>query len=141
MIELNETVFIQLINFFIMIFFLNHFLFKPIMKVVEKRNNTIRSLNSDNAKFRENADAAMREYDSKMLELKKEAADILMTARRRADHEQEEIISSARDKFKRQMETAKEEIKRYSDNALEELRADVKGISRDIAEKILGRGI
>lgn len=141
MIELNGTVFIQLINFFIMVIFLNHFLFKPIMEVVEKRNNAIKSLNSDNAKFSENADRAMREYDSKMLGLKKETADILLVARRSADREQEEIIGDARDKFRRRMETAKEEIKRHSDSALEELRADAKGISSDIAKKILGRGI
>lgn len=124
-----------------MIFFLNRFLFRPIMEVVEKRNSTIRSLNSDNAKFRENADMAMQKYDSKMLELKHEEAGILLAAHRRADHEQEEIVSGARDKFKQKMEAAREEIKRRSDTALEELRADVKGISRDIAEKILGRGI
>ncbi len=141
MIELNGTILIQLVNFFIMIFFLNHFLFKPILKVVEKRNNTMRSLNSDDAKFRKNADRAMREYDSKMLELKKETANILLSARRRADKEQDEMINGAREKFKQEMETAKEEIKRHSDRALEELRGDVKGISRDIAEKILGRGV
>lgn len=141
MIELNGTILIQLVNFFIMILFLNRFLFRPVMEVVEKRNGVLRSLNSDNAKFKENADRAMREYDSKMSDMKKETADILLAARRRANKEQEEIVSSARDKLRSQMETAREEIKRRSDIALEEIRSDVKGISRDIAEKIIGRGV
>ncbi|GMT42163.1 MAG: ATP synthase subunit b [bacterium] len=141
MIELNKTVLVQLVNFFVMIFFLNHFLFKPILKVVENRKKKLRSLASENMKFDDRADKAIREHDTKMAELKNEVSGIISAARKQANQEHEKIVNRSREEFTNQVETAKQEIEKKSAAVFETLKKETEKISRGIAGKIMGREI
>lgn len=141
MIEINETFFIQLVNFLIMVFFLNHFLFKPVLEMVERRNKKMRSLSSDAAKSENNAQKAIDEYDAKMGKMRKETSRILMEARQQAVAEQEKILSSARKGFKSQMEEAIAKIQSESKEASGVLQAEAESISRQMVARLLGRSM
>lgn len=139
MIEINVTFAYQLINLFIMIFFLNYFLFKPIMEVVERRNAKLKSFTTDTAKFRQKSENAVKGYDEKMTELKKTTAAILAAARQKTAAEHERIIRESRAKFTEQIKTARAGIKKESDKTALTLRKEADKISRDIASRLLGR--
>lgn len=139
MIEINVTFVYQLVNFFIMIFFLNYFLFKPVMEVAERRNNKLKSFTADTAKFRQKSENAIKGYDEKMTELKKTTAAILAAARQQTAAEHERIIRESRAKFTEQIKKAKAEIKKESDKTAIKLRKEADKISHDIASRLLGR--
>jgi len=139
MIEINETLIYQFINFLILIFFLNHFLFKPIMEVVERRNGKLRSFANDTAKFKQKADDAVREYDEKLSQMKKSSAAILLSARQQSAAEYEKIIKESRQNFAQQIDKAKEEIQKESAKTSAALKKEAQAISRSIASRLLGR--
>jgi F-type H+-transporting ATPase subunit b len=139
MIEINVTLIYQFINFFILIFFLNHFLFKPIMEVAERRNKKLRTFASDIAKFTQKADNVVTQYDEMTAEMKKMTAGILVTARQQSLAEHEKIIKESRNRFAQQMEKAKKEIKKESLKTSKVLQKEAEKISRDIATRLLGR--
>ena len=85
----------QIVNFGILIFLLNRFLYRPILKVIEARNKKI----EDSLKA---AEATLKEKE-KISELKKlaiaeaekEAAKIVEAAKSQADHSGKQIIATA----------------------------------------------
>jgi F-type H+-transporting ATPase subunit b len=92
------TFFAQLFNFVLLVWLLNRYLFKPILKVVEERSLKIRN---------EIEKAAMREEDAlkekKLLaeereEFEKERARLLSQAVAEAQREKERLITSAKEK-------------------------------------------
>jgi len=139
MIEINETLIYQFINFLVLMFFLNHFLFKPIMEVVERRNNKLRSFANDTAKFTQKSEEAVKGYDEKLSQLKKSSAAILLSARQQSAAEHEKIIKESRRKYALQIEKAKEEIEKTSARTSAALKKEAEAISREIASRLLGR--
>jgi len=85
----------QIVNFGILIFLLNRFLYRPILKVIEARNKKI----EDSLKA---AEATLKEKE-KISELKKlaiaeaekEAVKIVEAAKSQADHSGKQIIATA----------------------------------------------
>ncbi len=141
MIEINGTFFIQLANFLLMIFFLNHFLFKPVLAMVERRNEKMSSLESDAARYKDKGEHVMKDYEDKLYEMRKEASGMLAAARKGGLAEQEKIVGQARREFTLQIENAKNEIGRESKKASESLKKEVEEISSDIAKTLLGREV
>ncbi|MFQ5431971.1 MAG: ATP synthase F0 subunit B [Nitrospinota bacterium] len=139
MIEINETLIYQFINFLALIIFLNHFLFKPVMEVVERRNNKLRSFANDSAKFAQKSEEAIKAYEEKLSQMKKSSAAILLAARQQSAVEHEKIIKESRQKYTRQIEKAREEIEKESAQTSAALKKEAETISREIASRLLGR--
>lgn len=139
MIEINATLLYQFINFLLLIFFLNHFLFKPVMEVVERRNKKLRTFSKDTAKFKLKAEDAVKGYDEKLAQMKKSSAAILLAARQQSAAEHEKIIKESRQKFSQQMDTAKKEIEKESAKTSAALKKEAEAISLSIASTLLGR--
>ncbi len=141
MIDINGTFFIQLVNFLIMVFFLNYFLFKPVLAMVERRNEKMRSLKSDAARNKDKGEKVMGKYENKLTEMRKETSGMLAAARKDGLAEQGKIVGQARKEFTRQIEDAKSEIGRESKKASESLKKHIEEISADIAKTLLGREV
>lgn len=139
MIEINATLLYQFINFMILMFFLNYFLFKPVLEVVERRNKKLRTFANDTAKFTKKADEAVKEYDEKLSQMKKSSAAILLASRQQSAAEHDKIIKESRQKFTQQIDQAKEEIAKESAKTAAALKKEAAAISRDIASRLLGR--
>src|SRR3972149_10054808 len=97
MIEFNSSFFLQLINFLVLILILHLFLFKPILKNLNKRNDLIRSLKEDTESLNKKADRLVEEYNISIANTKKESMDIINKAKAEAVTEQNRIISDAKE--------------------------------------------
>ncbi len=139
MIDLDFSFFIQWINFLILLVFLNHFLFKPVLEVVERRNKRLSSLNADVSRFSEKSESAIQQYEKLHGEMKKESSSILQSARQESIAEQENILQKARGEFTEKVESARKEIAGEVQEANKNLGKEAGKISMEIAAKLLGR--
>lgn len=85
----------QIVNFGILIFLLNRFLYRPILKIVEQRNKKIEdSLKAAEATFKEKE--KINELKKlAVLEAEKEAVKIVEAAKHQADLSGKQILSEA----------------------------------------------
>lgn len=86
----------QIINFGILIFVLNKFLYGPIVKIIDQRNKKIQ----DGIKAAEKSleeKASLDEFKKKIqLKAEKEAIEILSKARQQADQQSKEMLSESK---------------------------------------------
>lgn len=139
MIELNESFLIQLINFFAMILFLNYFLFKPVMEIVERRNKALKGFHTDAAKAVNDAAKSMKELDERAAEAKRATSALLIAARQSAAAEQEKILKDARQRYAETVDAALVKIKADIKGAEANLKGEAEKLSRDMATRLLGR--
>lgn len=139
MIDLNESFLIQLVNFFAMILFLNYFLFKPVMEIVDRRNKALKGLSTDAAKAVNDAAKSMKEYDERVAEAKRATTAILITSRQAAAAEQEVILKDARQRYAETVDAALVKIKADIKGAEASLKGETEKLSRDMATRLLGR--
>jgi F-type H+-transporting ATPase subunit b len=139
MININATLFLQIIHFLILLFILNRILIRPIMKVVEKRRVHI----DDEEKLLNNLEEETRELMDK-------CASIERDARKKALEESSLLKKEANDTVEEFYEAAKNEISGIIDQAdkeidikIDEARKTLEDFATDLAgeltEKVIGR--
>jgi F-type H+-transporting ATPase subunit b len=127
----------QILNFAILLFLLQKFAYKPIVKVLEDRKRTIDE-SMKNAKDIENAKADMATTSQNVMheareqaqtvikESKQQANDIIHTAEAQASEQAKRTIEQAQEKITQEMQLAKVSLKQ-----------DILGQVADSTEKII----
>lgn len=141
MIQLNFTLFIQLINFLALLFILNAILYKPILAKMREREAQIR-------KDREKA----LELEGNVRLQENQHQEALTKARQTAAQEKAELIADAKKKESAVLEKARAEASRIVDDmkaaiqaeateVRKTLKAQMTPLAESITAKILGRAV
>ena len=120
----------QIINFGILVFLLNRFLYRPIIKIIELRNKKIADsikAAEDTLKEKSTIEALKRLAEA---EAEKKAVEIVERAQKRAGVEAKEIVASAR-------EAADLEVGKKMAAATGELEAQEKAIAGRLSDLVV----
>lgn len=136
-----STLIFALINFFILLFCLKKFLYKPLFNMLDERAATIAKNVDDAEQARDEANALKAEYEASLKEAQTKAQEIIQNANKLGEETRAEIVAKAREEAARASEKAREEINREKEQALKDLRAEVADLAVDAASKIIGRNV
>lgn len=120
-----STLIFALINFFILLFCLKKFLYKPLFNMLDERAATIAKNVDDAEQARDEANALKAEYEASLKEAQTKAQEIIQNANKLGEETRAEIVAKAREEAARASEKAREEINREKEQALKDLRAEV----------------
>ena len=127
----------MVISFSLILFILKKFAWKPILKALKDRENTIDTALKSADKAKEEMEQLKADNAKIIKEAKSERDNLLKDARQIKD----EIISEAKQKAnseaKKIIKDAKEKIESEKEAALDEIKKQIAGFSIEIAEKIL----
>lgn len=139
MINVNATLFIQIINFLILMFIMNRILLRPVRIMIEKRSKKI----EDEKMQLENLQQETRELMEKCVSVEKEARknalDQNSILRKEADEKAEEIFNSAKEEINGIREESNREIQNNIEDASRSLKEFALDLSDELTEKIIGR--
>lgn len=141
MIELNLAFFAQLLNFIVLIFVLNTFLYKPIRKVLSDRRQVIDSAREKAVSVDLEVQEKMALYEARLREVKAEAANMRATALKQAQAEESTLLEAARQEAMARLGTIRSRIAAESSEAKKMLAVQADALSGEICEKILGRSL
>lgn len=141
MINPDITLFIQMINFLILLFVLNLILFRPIRKIMKERNGIVETFNSDIASLTDEAQASMEEFEEKVLEARKEGMGKVQSMKDEGERAEVELIAATTQEVQAKIEEARKKVASDIQDARTELQKQVQTFSVAVSEKILGRSI
>jgi F-type H+-transporting ATPase subunit b len=140
-IELNAALFVQLINFGILVVILNTFLYKPIRKALAERRLVIESARSRADFVSQEVHEKMALYEARLRDAKAEAGVHKAEALKQAQIEEATLLEKARSEAAATLESIRDDVARESKDARELLKKYAQGLSDDICVKILGRSL
>lgn len=120
---------------------LRHFLFKPVSKFLNDRREKIQNDLTEAKSEREEAADLKRQYEMKIEAAKKEAQEILESARVRGEEMKEEIIAKAKKEAENIMERTNKEIERQRQKAIDDLKTEVVTIAMMAASKVIDKNL
>ena len=115
-----STLIFALINFFILLFCLKKFLYKPLFNMLDERAATIAKNVDDAEQARDEANALKAEYEASLKEAQTKAQEIIQNANKLGEETRAEIVAKAREEAARASEKAREEINREKEQALKD---------------------
>lgn len=132
---------ISLANLTILFLLFKKFLFKPVKKVMEKREAEINSHYDVAQKAEQSALDNEKAWNEKIGTAQDEANSILKTATDNARFREEKIIENARDEAQSIINQAKQEAILERKKATDGIKHEIVEVSGALTEKLLGREI
>lgn len=117
------------------------FLFKPVMKMIEDRQQEIDDLYTQAGQAKENASAMEQEYKQKLSQATQTGEQIVKEATARGQARQEEIIRQANETADAIRTKAEADVAREKKKALNEAKDELAGLAVDIAGKVVGHSL
>jgi F-type H+-transporting ATPase subunit b len=127
----------QVINFLLLLFLLNRFLFKPVLKLLDEREQRIRKGLEDAEAAAHDRELAKAEREAAMDEARKEAQAMIARATKIADDSRAEILAEAKEQSEKITIRARDEITAEKERAMAELRATVADLALEAAGKLV----
>ena len=134
------TFFWTVLNVLVLFFALKHFLIKPVMGVIQKREDMISQQFADAKETQTQADKMKQEYEEQLTTAQTQAADIIMQARERAEEEHAQTIAKTQAEADKMLEKAKTDIRQEQEQAKAELQSQIADIAMLAARKIIKTG-
>jgi len=141
LIDINGTLLIQFLNFFVLVAILAKFAYKPILKTLEDRRNKIASDLNNAQAARDAAEKMKADYQEQIKNAHAEAQVIIDKAVKQADKEAQTQLASVRAQITREKEVAQAEIINEREAAIREMRNEVVTLSMAVAEKLLKKNM
>ena len=141
MIDLNFTVIFQLAIVLILMVALSNILFKPFLGVLQGRRDWVEGAERKARELQQRMEELMEKYRETMATAQAQGADIREGIRKESLAKEMEILQKAMEQANRFLGDMKAKIQEENQTARASLRLHAQNLSREIAEKILGRTI
>lgn len=135
----DKTIFIQGINFLVMIFLLNVILIKPVREIIKKRKGLMADQLEKIEGFNDGAEKKVADYEAQLTAARKEANDIRNGMKDEGVAEETKLMSAAGDEASATIQAARADIKSQVKGAMDELTKDVEKYAEQATGKILGQ--
>jgi F-type H+-transporting ATPase subunit b len=137
MIELNITLFIQLVNFLILLALLNVIIYKPIRGIVKVRQSKMSDDLTEIEQFNDQARTKVEEYQAALDRARREAGEIRESKKKEAVTEEKDILAAAGEEGSKVLNAAREDIQAQSQEARKALSQQVKKYAKQVTDKVL----
>ena len=127
-----------IINLLIAYVVLKHFVFKPIIRLLNKRREAVLNELEDAANKTASAQALLADATKRIEDSKNEASTIMSDARVQAEKQARTIVNASHAEATTIVERASEDAKRMHNAMLDQMRDEVADLAIAIASKVVG---
>ena len=138
---LSDTTIQLAVSVFVLFTILSYFLFDPVRKVLNDRQERIKSEIFSAQEDKKNASALKEQYDAKLKNVEKEAEDILSDARQKALKNEARIIDEAKEEAAAIIRRAKEEAELEKKRTMDDVKKEIISIASLMAAKVVSASI
>ena len=135
------AILLHAINFLILLFLLQRFLYKPVMTMLDQRATTIRESVEAAERARQESARADQERLEALREARRQAEEIVTRAQQEADRIRSERLAQAQDEAQRIVTRAQEEATAERQQAMQELQGQVADLAVLAASRIISRSL
>ena len=141
LIDIDHTVWIQLLLFFIVAFIGSRLLFRPYLRMRDERAAGIEGARDEAVRLSTEADARLAHYEKEIAVARSRAQDERRTMRTDAAVKQREATDKARADAVQAFDEARLRVERETNLARQQLMPRAAQVAEEIAGKLLGRKV
>ncbi len=141
MINVNFTLIIQVINFIFLMWFLNKYLFKPVLKMLDERANKISGDFENAEKVNKEVDEGIEKLEKEYMQAKLESSNLKNSIKNEAVQIANSKLDKAKDEAGKYLEGFYKELEATRNKAKESIDKEVNSLAKSVASLLLGREI
>lgn len=141
MIEINITLLMQVIGFFVLLFVLNGLLYKPVLNILEQRKERIDGSKKEAERLVKDVQDKADVYEKKLHEARVKGHEERQRIKTEGIEKERLILDGARKEAQESIANAKTKLNAEIKSIAAGLKGESATISREIAEKVIGRKV
>jgi len=142
LVQLDPGLFIWSITTFMVLFFvLAKFAWKPLLKMLQDREDMIRTSLDDAEKAKVELERLNEESEAIMAKARSEAQTILADGKAAAEKVKEDTVAKAKEQANKIREDTEKQILVEKDKAIADIKQEVVNISLSVAEKLIHKNL
>lgn len=138
MLQLNLNLLITIFNLIVLYLLLKKFLIGPLNKIMEQRQELIKSGLKNAETAQQEAVQLKLQYEAALKGARSESEQMMENARMNSKREYERIVQDADEKAGRMLKEAQATIAMEREQTMQSLRSEIAGLAMTAAEKIVG---
>ncbi|MCL1467862.1 F0F1 ATP synthase subunit B' [Argonema galeatum] len=138
MFDFDATMPLMAVQFLLLAVLLNAIFYKPMTKVLDDRDNYIRTNEAQALERLSKAEMLAKQYEEQLANARRQSQNLIAIAQDDAKKIGATKIAEAQQEAQAQTEQAQREIDRQKQEAMQSLEEQVDSLSRQILEKLLG---
>jgi len=139
--DFDATLPLMALQFLVLTVVLNAIFYKPMSKMLDDRDEYIRTTKLSAQERLAKAEKLAKEYEQKLGETRKQSQAVIATAQADARKIASAKVAEAQKEAQVSREKASQEIEQQKQEAMRSLEKEVDALSRQILEKLLGKAL
>ena len=132
---------IQIVNTIILFWILKRILFKPVLNIIDARENAIKADIATGEQAKNEGLALKAEYEQKLSVAKNEGQEIIKQATIRAEQKSDDIVNTAKKDALDIKEKANKDIEQERQKVINEIKNDISNIALLAASKVIEKDL
>ena len=142
LVQLDPGLFVwTILTFLLLVFVLAKFAWKPLLKMLQDREDMVRSSLEDAEKAKSKLERLNEESEAIMAKARSEAQSILADGKAIADKVKDDIIAKSKEQANKIREDAGNQIQVEKDKAISEIKKEVVNLTLSVAEKLIQKNL
>jgi len=142
LVQLDPGLFVwTILTFLLLVFVLAKFAWKPLLKMLQDREDMIRSSLEDAEKAKSELERLNEESEAIMAKARSEAQSILADGKAAAEKVKDGIIAKSKEQANKIREDAGNQIQVEKDKAISEIKEEAVNLTLSVAEKLIQKNL
>lgn len=141
MINIDGSLFIQIVNFLLIMILLNYVVYRPIRGILKERRAKFEAFESSIGDLSARADGRVKEIETRLVEARRDGFSRKDEIKNLGVEEEKKIIEAASSQAEAEVQKIQDQIKGEITQARNQLKAEIDMFSKELAEKVLGRSL
>lgn len=127
--------------FYLVVFSLTVFVFRPVLKIVRERDARMTGDREEAKQLVKRAEDRIAEYEQRIYQAKSEAKDIKSQILNTAGQKEREILAAAREESSQAIAKARQKLQEEAKDLMPAMKQEAERIATVMASTVLGRGV
>lgn len=142
LVQLDPGLFVwTILTFLLLVFVLAKFAWKPLLKMLQDREDMVRSSLEDAEKAKSELERLNEESEAIMAKARSEAQSILADGKAAAEKVKDDIIAKSKEQANKIRDDAGNQIQVEKDKAISEIKKEVVNLTLSVAEKLIQKNL
>lgn len=142
LVQLDPGLFVwTILTFLLLVFILAKFAWKPLLKMLQDREDMVRSSLEDAEKAKSELERLNEESEAIMAKARSEAQSILADGKAAAEKVKDDIIAKSKEQANKIREDAGNQFQVEKDKAISEIKKEVVNLTLSVAEKLIRKNL
>ena len=139
--EFNATFLVSAISFIVFIFIMNKILYKPVLEIMEKRQNYIDANKNEADEHHKKAQQLLVDKDARVAEAQRTSRDIVASKADAIKEEKSKVLNDTKNSVTSYFSEQKQNLAHQKDEAAANMKHDVADLANRLTTKLMGEGI